>query len=372
MEFSTKYQNIRKRFIEKFYYKGHVSEFIEEKRIKFADQTIYMGQTLILFATEVYIKRRIGENPESSIQKIKEIFAAIDQLDLAAEQLYGHSAELNGFIARDNITGVNDPRLNSRFEQVDSDWQKPEDAAPSGDQIFGLMAGLWFTVKYSEDNELIEQAMAIADRVFVHVKEQKFELKLPNGEDVKRGGDIRWLSSLLHGLNYSITGKDRFGECRIDILGIEFKLNPVAAFWDNVGDEAAQLLQTKVSIPLLGEQAINSFAAHIMLMAIAPTEIWTKQQFEKAALSVNHHFAVLVYSISHNELPGSFGVDDIESILDKCPNDGPRSDLSVETGWQKDNRWIRCSNIDTPGSGHKEYNGVDFLILHNLAQMIFH
>ncbi|MGK7953673.1 MAG: hypothetical protein AB4063_00170 [Crocosphaera sp.] len=380
MDFSEKYNLIRKKFFDKFYYSGLVAEFIEGNQIKFADQTIYIGQALIFLASEIHIMRKNGQNPESSIQKLDELMNVIEQLDRDAEPLYGAESQLNGFILRDNVTGVSDPRLDNRFTQVDSDWQKPEDAAPSGDQIFGLLYGLWCVVKLSGEEHLIEKAKEISDRIFLYAKDNYFELKLPNGDDVKRGGDMRWLSSLLHGLNQSITGKDRFGDSRIKLLGQKLRLNGIASFWDNSGDEAADILQTKIelkfTIPIIGEVSlgeieVNSFAAHILLMAIAPSNIWTKKQFEEAALGVNHQLSILLYAIAHNEIPDSFSFDEIQEILDKCPKDGPRSDLPVETGWQKDNRWIRSKNIDEPGSGTKEYNGVDFLILHNFAKIVF-
>lgn len=371
LAFSDKYQQIRQRFFDNFYYEGHVAEFIEGDRIKFADQTIYMGQALIFLASEVYIKRKRGEDIAPSLQKMGEIFAAIEQLDRDAEPLLGHPSALDGFVARDNITGPGDPRLHNRFAQVDSDWQKPEDAAPSGDQIFGLLFGFWAVVRLVEDAAVVAKARELSDRIFLYAKENKFELTLPDGKPVARGADMRWLASLLHGLNKAITGNDRFDECRIEVLGVEWALTPIAAFWDGAGDDAADILRATIDIPILGEQTINSFAAHILLMAIAPGEVWSKGEVEEAALSVNHHLAALIYAFAHNTTPNRFGFQEIQAILDKCPASGPRSDLPLETGWQKDNRWIRAKNLGEAGSGHKEYNGVDFLLLHNLARIVF-
>jgi hypothetical protein len=369
--FSPKYQGIRQRFLDRFYYQGHVAEFVRGKHIKFADQTIYMGQTLIFLATEAQIKSQMHEDTRPSLQLIEEIFAAVEQLDQDAETLYGHTPSVNGFVARDNIRGVDDPRLKGRFTTVESDWQKPEDAAPSGDQIFGLLFGLWFVEQLVEDGSLVAQAKKLADRLFLYAMQHKFELELPTGEPVKRGGDMRWLASLLHGLNKAITGKDRFDECRISVLGQDFKLNPLAAFWDNTGEDAAEILRTRINIPLLGEQTINSFAAHILLMAIAPSDIWSQEQLEDAALGVNHHLAILTYALAHHTKPRHVNLATVQAILELCPDTGPRSDLSATTGWQKDNRWIRCKNIFEANDGHDEYNGVDFLILHNLAVLGF-
>jgi hypothetical protein len=371
LQFTAKYQAIRKRFLEDFYYAGHVAQEIEGDYIKFADQTIYMGQALIFLATEVYIKRRIGEDPAPSIATIIEILDAIDELDRTAEPLYGHTSELNGFILRDNITGPADPRLKGRFKTAGSDWQKPENAAPSGDQIFGLLYGLWFVVNLAEDASLTQRARDLSDRIYRFAQKHKFELTLPNGDNVKRGGDMRWLSSLLHGLNKRITGIDRFDDSKIQVLGIGLPLNGVASFWDNAGDQAEGWLRGEIDIPGLGKQSIHSFSAHIVLMAVAPSSIWTKAEFEETAMVVNHHFAVLTYALAHNTKPDLFHFGDIRAILERCPDSGPHSDLPAETGWQRDNRWIRSKDTDKPGKGHRAYNGVDFLMLHNLAQIVF-
>jgi hypothetical protein len=371
VNFSPTYQAIRQRFFADFFYAGLVAERIEGSSIKFGDQTIYMGQALIWLATEAHLRQKIGQDETDTLKVIEQVLAAVDQLDLDAERLFGHPPALDGFIARDNVTGVADPRLGGRYQEAQSDWQNPENAAPSGDQIFGLLYGLWFVVRLVRDDALVARARELSDRIFAHAKDTRFVLKLPDGKEVKRGGDLRWLSSLLHGLNYNITGRDRFDECRIEILGQKLGLTPVATFWDGAGGQAAQLLRSEVNIPGLGKQSINSFAAHILLMAIAPNDVWSKQEFERAALAVNHHFAVLTYVLAHQSKPDSFNYQDIVAILDRCPANGPRSDLPVETGWQKDNRWIRCSNIDDPGDGHKQYNGIDFMMLHNLAQIVF-
>ena len=377
--FSPTYQAIRQRFFADFFYAGHVADWVQGSTIKFGDQTIYMGQALIFLATETAIRRRLSQDLQPTISPMREILAAVDQLDLDAESLYGFPPALDGFVVRDNITGPTDPRLNGRFSEVKSDWQAPENAAPSGDQIFGLLFGLWFVVRFSGDDDLSRRSQALSDRLFGYAQRCKFVLTLPNGKPTKRGSDVRWLASLLHGLNKDITGIDHFDDCRIKVGGLMVSdLRPIAAFWDQVGDRAEQIMRTEVTIPLLGDNfgsetyKVKSFAEHILLMALAPSDVWSKSEFERAAVAVNHHLAVLFYSLAHNTKPELFDFADIQAILDECPAEGPSADLPTETGWQRDNRWIRCSDIDQPGSGEpKRYFGVDFLMLHNLAQIVF-
>lgn len=375
--FSPTYQAIRQRFFADFFYAGHVAEWIEGDHIKFGDQTIYIGQALISLATELAIRRRFGHDLQAASAPMREILAAIDQLDLDAEKLYGFSPALDGFIVRDNISGPADPRLHGRFSIVESDWQTPKSAAPSGDQIFGLLFGLWFIVRFSGDDDLARRARELSDRMFRYAQRCEFVLTLPDGEPTRRGSDVRWLASLLHGLNKDITDIDRFDECRIKVGPFKSDLRPIATFWDRAGDSAEHILRTKVTIPLLGDNfgsetyKVKSFAEHILLMALARSDVWSKDEFERAAVAVNHQLAVLFYSLAHDTKPEFFTLADIQAILDRCPEEGPRGDLPTATGWQKDNRWIRCSNIDEPGGGHSLYNGVDFMMLHNLAQIVF-
>lgn len=369
--FSPRYERLRRRFFDNFYHAGLVAEFIEGEHIKFADQTIYMGQTLVFLAAELAIRRRIGVDLQPARTPLVEILDAIDQLDLAAETLFGASPALDGFVARDNITGPDDPRLNGRFAQASSDWQTPANAAPSGDQIFGLMSGLWFIVHVGGDADLAQRARALSDRLYTYAQRCHFELALPDGTPVARGSDMRWVSSLLHGLNQAITGRDRFAESHINLMGLPLPLNGIADAWSQAGSHAAQVMRSQIDIPLMGTQRINSFAEHIVLMALAPGEVWSREEFESAARAVNHHLAILFNALAHDDKPDTVGFSDIQAILDQCPDDGPRSDLPAETGWQKDNRWIRCSNINEPSDGHKLFNGVDFLMLHNLAMLVF-
>ena len=59
-------------------------------------------------------------------------------------------------------------------------------------------------------------------------------------------------------------------------------------------------------------------------------------------------------------------------ILDACPDGGPRQSLDPKTGWNEDNRWIRAADLFKPSSGGpREYNGLDWMILHNLEQIVF-
>jgi hypothetical protein len=382
MSLSSKYQILRQRFFDRFFFDGLVAEYIDPSvhggRIKFADQTIYMGQTLMAMSTEAAILRTIGGDKTDTLDRIRTILNAINQLDVAAEPYFGESAALNGFFLRDNVTGPGDSRLRGRFAVCDSDSQNPpaENASPSGDQIFGMLYGLSMVVHFAGDNGLATQAKDISSRLFDYARRNRFVLRLPSGAPTRRGSDMRWLSSLLHGLNMDTTGQDLFNQSTIELSGDTKPLTGIAAVWDD--PVTAKLIESLAGqefiVPIIDQKVkLNSFALHIILTALAPADVWSQEELEGLAQKTNHHVSVLVYCLRHKgRLPQYFNKEDVDQILEFCPDTGPADSLSPGTGWNKDNRWIRSSNLgESHTGGPEEYNGIDWLLLHNLNQLVF-
>jgi hypothetical protein len=385
MSQSDKYRSIRKRFLDRFCFQDRVAASIESNvaggKVTFGDQTIYLGQALLALSTEIPILVDSGQDTADARTRISELLTAIEELDTKANERLGGPAtsQPDGLFVRDDIIGPGDPRLGGAFVEVKSDWQNPEleNASPSGDQIFGLMFGLYGVVRHSGDATLVTRARNISSLLYDYARRSNFVLKLPNGQPTKRGSDMRWLASLLHGLNKAITGEDLFADSKIEVGGATYPLNGVSSFWDSptTADKIASLAGLSVAVvavPGIDEPLeLNSFALHILLMALAPAEVWDQEQVEKVALKCNHHLSILLNCQVHNSLPNDFDQEGVQQILDMCPETGPRASLAAATGWLQDNRWVRCSKIFNENSGIEEYNGVDWLVLYNLNQMVF-
>lgn len=409
MNFSDKYKIIRKRFFEDFYFEGSAADRINSNNteLKFGDQTIYMGFALLFLATEIPIRKKQGLDLSDSIRFIYEILDAIDRLDDEAEPFYGVTSQRNGFIIRDNFKSIADPRLRGRWEKLKSDGQKLESNSPSGDQLFGILFGLWFVKRFSEDSVLISRCEELADRIYQYAQRSRFMLKLPNGEPTHRGADMWWLSSLLHGLANSISGVDRFRDSKFDLVELlkgapggvtyipdavssllrflpvtEVGLQGIASFWDNAGKNAAAVMGAELELPVFPEALslphlsglkikVKSFSAHIVLMAIASSNIWSQDEFEDAAIASNHQFSILWYALAHGTKPLRLAKAKIDNILEACPDSGPMTGLPVATGWQTDHRWIRCTNLSEQTEPGYRYAGLDFLMLHNLNELVF-
>ena len=63
-------------------------------------------------------------------------------------------------------------------------------------------------------------------------------------------------------------------------------LNGFAAFWNSSSatDVITNLAGTKLKLPLVTDMdpvEINSFALHILLMAISPTELWSQETWNR-------------------------------------------------------------------------------------------
>lgn len=383
MVVSTRYQVFRARFLSDFYYKGLTAESVElvgnSRKLTFSDQTLYMGLALAVFATEMAVQRDAGLDTKDTRNLAKQILEAFDDLDRGAEAYFGGAAaQLDGCFIRDDIKGVSDPRLAGQgtFARVDSDWQHraEADAAPSGDQIFGMMVGLYCIVRFSGDQELIDKAKAVSSRLYDYAKRNFFELRVPGDKHDLRGADLRWLATLLHGMNASITGQDLFTESRIRIAGNEFKLNAIGTLWSNekvqklIADNAGKEFAPALGLPKI---KLNAFAMHLLLMALAPADVWPQEAVEKTALSCNHQAAALLYAAAHHRLPLQLSRQTVQEILGRCPQEGPNGAAPVSSGWQKDCRWVRCLDLKEQGSGKLLFNGLDWMLLHNLDQIVF-
>jgi hypothetical protein len=419
MRFSEKYQVIRKRFFDDFYHEGSIGDRInlDNTELKFGDQTIYMGLALLCLATEVPIRRDLGLDPEESIRPITEILDTIDRLDDEAEAFYGAASIRDGFILRDNFKSIDDPRLKRRWSKLISDGQSLSKNSPSADQIFGILYGLWFVKRYSGSDQLTARCEELADRLYRYAMRSRFMLKLPDGKPTHRGADMWWLSSLMHGLAFNVSGVDHFDESKFDLLELlrgapggvtvipeevdktvrkvldsaigrvlfpepVLGLQGIASFWDNAGRDAAAVLGAELQMPILPDSLglpalsgltikVKSFSAHIILMAIATSNMWMQEEFEKAAVASSHQFSILWYALAHEVMPLKVTKQQIESLLASCPDEGPMTGLPVETGWQTDHRWIRCTNLKEPTNPGYRYAGLDFMMLHNLSELVY-
>jgi hypothetical protein len=372
------YDQMRSRFLNDFYFSGVVAQEIwiapdGPAGVKFADQTVYMGQALAVFATEMALLRRSGQPLDDPRAKIVEILDAFDRLDMDADAKYGGAAQLDGFFLRDNVI-PNDDRLRGRFTFVESDGQHGNDVemdTPSGDQIMGMLFGLWFVAHDSGDAELIERARSTARRIYDYAHRCQFELKRPDGVRLRRGAEFGWLATLAHGVQRSITGDNRFDEMEIKLAGAPLSKNTVGGFWGNprTPDILSNFIggnwQVLDGLNLPGLD-LKSFTLHILLSATAIDDVFTDDQHEALAMKAGHPVSILMRSHRKQQAPGAIDPQTLQTTLEQCPAYGPAAYLNPQSPWRQDNRWVRCTSINQHTDGLSRYNGLDWLLLWNL------
>ena len=72
MDLSDKYKSLRQRFVDRFYFQGRVAASVDQSvvggKVTFGDQTLYMGEALMVFATEMAILNDAGKDSDRYAQ----------------------------------------------------------------------------------------------------------------------------------------------------------------------------------------------------------------------------------------------------------------------------------------------------------------
>jgi len=360
--FSPVYNAIRDRFFEHFFHSGFIAQnyWPNEKKLKFSDQPLYMGQTLIMLSSEFYILKLRRESGEAS--KIVGLINTV--LDAIENNLVDPAS--NGYIIRDSIIGKDDPLLPSgKYREVLSDFQNGRDNEISIDNYIGLMVGLMHISKYLDQNtdesrNASSKATQFIKRFFKYLMSRKFRVERPDGARVKRGDDAQGFVTLLHGLYKKATSDDVFDELKIDLdIGGHEAVKWVGSVWD-----AGGLLSSL--LPLLG-QSVNAFTMHMAFSLLCSSEVWAQQELENAS-NKNHLLSIILYAYYHNT--GAMGVpwSDVRQLLLRCDERGPSNKQEF---WNQDNIWVRGGSGNRSDEGEEFYNGLDYMVLHNLAQIVY-
>lgn len=403
---SPKYLEMRKRFLDGFYFGGAVASKItvdgDKRHVTFADQTIDLGTAIAVFATESYIQNAIGHDSTDSDRLVRELLSAFDALDLKAESRFKIGADsIDGLFVRDDVEGIDDKRLQGKgFCGVKSDYQAKGDSfwnpEPSIDQIFGLMTGLVAVKKYSRDAMSVRHAAAISDRVFSWCMRREFLLHIPGKpKKFKDRGPHMWaMLPVYHELNKLVSGKNHSKHISIDIpedyeipvsilCGLERNKKKCIENWWKSG--TFKLVATYEELrPLLEKERRDGYVDHMILMACAPLKYWDGDQIQHVCLYIDDELPILWQCALHDTIPSILTYEKVIEMLDMCPPEGPNNRAALESGWFRNSRWSQCRK-ETPNKASdwcdgtlsgkeatEQYTGLDWLLFHNLIQIVFH
>ena len=355
--FSPTYTSVRQRFLEYFFFDGIVANaaVVENgslKHLAFADTSINIGQAMIAFTSEYAIRdlNNDQEGRNNSVDIIKMMMGTVRNL------------LKNGYLERDDVK-EKDLRVTSRHGNdvtLESDFIKRNvrNNEASIDQMIGVMTGLYavqYHFKNTPHNQMVEDARSMINEMFHYLLRNDFTVKRPDGVKVKRGSDASGLSTLLHGIYKGATGKD-------DFHNIKDGKN-IATVWDR-GGILSELL---VILRNLGVD-IKTYSVHMALMLLCSDMVWTQPQLERSG-NHKHHLSSLLYVWYHppDSAPLMTPWSSISTQLEATTT-GPARD---EPFWNRDNIWVRGGTPAEKSSQNEWYNGVDYMLLHNLGKLAY-
>ena len=362
------------------------ARFYGNNTIKWADAGMYIGWYLGVLATEYKL---LYDNNQSTLAVTQELYyalLALERLDLNAELIYTDdngnpgSPTLNGFFIRDdipaNFLAINDNL--AHFNQgltsplsiidVDSDYKSEiingdGIAEMSQDQVAHIFNGLALVSVCVDAGVVINNvqlrlfAIDITNRIIAWVRTDGWRIKNPvTGNNVRRGHDARPWAFGIAAAATKITGtiQQNFQSISLEALW------QIQQHFPNPNRFNSHLIASFVSDSWrlkLGPIKINSTRAGIRLVTYVPSE-WDWRGFY-----------LMHNSVLHGKNKNDHST--VEVDLYSAPCVGPYffdSNDIAGAGWGSVHKYLKGFDelYDGGGDGGAEYNGLDYMLLHNL------
>ncbi len=133
----------------------------------------------------------------------------------------------------------------------------------------------------------------------------------------------------------------------------------IASVWD-AGGLLSAILQ------LLGQPG-NSFTYHMVFSMLCTTEVWAQQELENGS-NKDHLLSIILYAFYHNTGVMNVPWSNVKQLLNQCDEGGPSNKQQV---WNQDNLWVRGGSGSPSDGSEEQFNGLDYMVLHNLAQIVY-
>jgi hypothetical protein len=351
----------------------------EEGFIKWADSTIRLGWYLGVLATEHHLYTHPAQfpgaapaGPEATLDELHDALLALERLDEVADASFPppctSTPALNGFFIRDDVPEgfhANFPPLTTTY----SDFVDPvlTNKEMSQDQVYHLLIGLALVKRYVADGvsvkgrELRPWAVLQARRIIEHVSKHNWVIKNPacNNRDVNRGP---LASGTSHGTRRAI-------EFITDGAFVPDVQPVMESIWQGLRSPSYPVyididnLHMTSAIAAVGNGWGESTAEDLALLGQAPD--WPLYALLHRAL---HDEAAVGWCRTAEEVNTRARV-----MLDELPHGAdiasPQPAPLAPHGFTRSNRFMRdkqTAYTGEPGSEGYRFNGLDYLLLHNL------
>lgn len=368
--------------------------------LKVGDGTIFLSQYISVLATEYRLLKDYGQDQDASetLNKLYYALQAFERLDMAAELLWCGEQDYthpNGFFVRDDIDDdetnpqhqfilYNHPELVSDntglppIAYVESDfsysinwncpWPHTTPAEMSQDQCWHLLLSFAMVKELVDapntfmDGEganvtLKLMAQKNAYRIVNYMQDHNWHIINPvTGYNVERGDN-----ALLDCWGFSeaanLITDMQFGDLSDNWTATEKPLF-------NQSFLSFTKYETSALYTIIGDKSGDSFNTLDMLKQ----KYYNHNSFE--------HLILMYYILHKNDESGIqnsivYLQNTIENLLNVAPTCGPvnfndESWPGYVSSWSSDNRLINPENIGTGTAFTGYYNGLDYLLLHNL------
>jgi len=356
--FSKKYITYRSRFREDFlsnidnpHKKANYIpiEFITPKgQLRYVDETWHIGFYLGVLATEYKLKQIDNDlkGVNETANEIKNMLITIDRIDSVAETYWGKKADLNGYFIRSDVE------------------KKP--TSMSQDQVWCLYYGFRLIKEFVDDTVIVKHTQDITKRIlyafYPVVKEKKHKNK--------RRWSIITPDNNVYQKNIEIS-VTKYAFAKIASFIVDSNLYPKGSnnIWARFLFSASRARIYHKFIMRKHTHMYNTYGVTDLTVLAMPkkalkyslkSEKTVTKYFPDGAFAHLPLTASLLYGgkVPHNR-------EYYQKVLDSAPMEGPC--FTAASPWNTINL-IACPwQVNSKG----RYNGLDYLLLHNLVKLYF-
>lgn len=356
------------------------------ERMKWSDNTIWLGWYIGTLATEYHLLHnpRYAGYDDSVATRIdenrNELYYALNalvRLDSTAETSFTWNASCgvpnirNGFFVRDDVPADFTDSFPG-YSFVDADFVELNYANEmSQDQAYHVLLGLSLVKRFVPDSVVVngfnlhDEAVAQALLIGAWVHQDNWLIKNPacGNKNVDRGHDA---SLLARGLSLALK---YISDGTVDYGGDVSSLGDLA--WTNLAFPSSLVTSDNLHMTMALASVGEGWGAPTLdrLVGLADTNKWFA--YPLLYIALRDTASVSNYA-THKPLINLWA----DSMLNEAPIDGPLSTYPNQNGhgYGVNNRFIRprinhYAGINPNEEGH-QWNGLDYMLLHNLRLIV--
>jgi hypothetical protein len=346
-------------------------------KLEWGDSTIWLGWYLATLASEHAAFQKIGVDTSETRADLYYALQAFNRLDKAAETHYGKPPALDGFFQRDDVPpgfiykpggGFRFPRAEPGIDGYGCVSSSASCGTPdiadgfyeSQDQVIGMIFGLALVEKLVPTGvthlgvDLRQEARAIMHRMVMHLRDHAWTIRDPSGNSPPN----QWGGSALLNSDQIAKAANRICGTAFGVADYRDLLSNTVGVAGFAGIDASWGLQTHIN-------------KSMTIKLVAVTGEWNAAKIAPRAAGER----TAIFALAHAMLQGvpldpSIALWELDSDLSSAPCSGPCHNTpgcAEVPGWRGEHRWKSPeSRNGDPNGIYGEYNGMDYMVLHNL------